>query len=213
MIRLKLDEKVRKDLAQIETRGRTWKFHADLTRRWNKTGLRAGGRTSKNYLSGQRKRRRTGALAQSIIGRGEMVNGVPAMRLGVFRGPALRYAGVQEYGTRKHNPRSPYDTIKSKRAGGALAMPVGDSLTGAGVSRYGGPREDPRQLRFLPALRGRLVGILVEEGGVEAQYLLLRSVEIRPGFFLRDGMEQAMPDLMRDVADTAEFVLMGRSTR
>lgn len=168
-------------------------------------------------LSGGRGlRRRTGSLARSVVGRGELLGGVPAFRVGVLRGPAERYAAVQELGTRGKGGELP--TIKPKRAR-ALAIPQEGALTPSGVERFGGPRRSPVPLRFIPFRRGVAVGKLVDErqaaaeqeraraerrsvdlSAVTTYYLLVRQVDIRPKRFLRDGVRAALPGLSRDLA-------------
>lgn len=145
-------------------------------------------------------RRRTGTLGRSIIGRGELVGGLPAMRVGIFRGPALKYAGPLELGTKGKNPDSPYPTIKPKNAK-ALAVPLDDgpAVTPAGVHRYDSPRNFPTDLHFVPILRGRVVGLLVTEDD-EAAYLLLRAMDIAPRFYLREGMLESLPEVSEKLA-------------
>ena len=155
---------------------------------------------------------RTGNLSRSILGRGERLAGVPALRIGIFRGPALRYAGVQEFGTKGKNPDSPYDTIKPKKAK-ALAIPEGKALTPAGVPRFESPRGYPGQLRFIPFRRGIAVGALYDEKDVaraekkgvlnlddiKKVYLLLRRVDIAPKHYLLDGLKREAGQLAIDL--------------
>jgi hypothetical protein len=185
---------------------------------FNRQALLVAGRISKRFLSGQRVKRRTGSLARSITGSGVLVKGVPGMRVGVFRGPALQYAGVQEYGTRGKSPESPYPTIVPKKAK-ALAVPVnpgGSSLTFAGVPRYTGPRQFPGKLRFVPFRRGMAIGALYPEAALKnapkspdgkltlprgkAAYLLLRKVDLPARHYLRDGFRQYLPELAESLA-------------
>lgn len=104
---------------------------------------------------------RTGLLGKSIVGRFETYEGAPSMRVGVLQGPALRYAGVQEYGTQGKNPQSPYPTIRPKRAK-ALAVPVGPALTEAGVARFLTPRDYPGELVFAKSSKANVVGYLID---------------------------------------------------
>lgn len=195
----------------------------------------------RNYLSGQRLKRRTGSLARSIVG----VSGLfasdrggiaPALRVGVFRGPASAYAGVQELGTKYYNPASPFPTIVPKRAK-ALAMPVGDALTPAGVPRYESPRDFPGELRFVPWRRGisqggftnnresTAIGGLYEARSLRTPddepvtelrdanllFVLLKSVDLKPQFYLRDAFNEALPGLVRDLSDFLfDFALLSR---
>ncbi len=156
--------------------------------------------------------RRTGTLARSVLPQSERLAGVPALRVGIFRGPALRYAGVQEFGTRGKEPTSPYPDIVPKRAK-ALAIPArgGRALTPAGVDRFGGPTKYPGTLRFIPFRRGIAVGALYDERDlkrapkdedgnlsldqIKAVYLLLRKVSIKGKHYLRTGALAYLPRL------------------
>lgn len=146
-------------------------------------------------------RRRTGSLARSVVGEGFVTNGLPAVRVGVLRGPAVRYAALQEFGTKGKGGLFP--TIVPVKAK-ALAVPQAPALTAAGVDRKGGPRNYPKgQLRFIP-FRGRsaVVGGLYSDSelqpGVSLRsitpfYLLLSRVDIAPKRFLRDGFAEELP--------------------
>ncbi len=135
--------------------------------------------------------RQQGNLARSITGRGELIDGIPACRVGILSGAALQYAGVQEFGTKGKDPSSPYPTIKPKNAK-TLAMPVEDSLTTSGVPRYEGPKQDPRDLKFELIARGNLVGRLVVDTAAKhvskARVALANSVAARQKLrALKDG--------------------------
>jgi hypothetical protein len=171
---------------------------------------RIAGYITSHLLSGTPVHRRTGNLARSITGRGVNVNGIPAVRVGIFRGPALKYAGPIDQGTKPYNPSSPYDTIRPVNAK-SLAMPVNDSLTPAGVARYQGPRQYPGTLKFIPFRSGgNVIGGLFdarnlksardEHGHLDfykarAAYLLLTKLDLKPTFFLRTGMLAMLPNL------------------
>lgn len=202
MIFLTLDEQTLRYIERVSVAGHGERLYEDIVRRWRRTGLLAAGRITKGYLSGQRLRRRTGQAAGAITAQAEVEGGAPAVHVGAFRGPSLAYLGVQEEGTRGLEPESPYADIVPRRAR-SLAIPVDESLTPAGVPRYPGPREDPRELHFVPVLRGRLVGFLAQEGG-PPQWLLVRRVMLRARHFLRDGMEEAVPLLLGDVTRAVE---------
>jgi len=179
-----------------------------------------------NYASGQRLGRRTGALARSIVGRSLTVGSVPAMRIGVLRGPALRYAGVQEYGTRRYNPSSPYDTIRPKSAK-ALAIPQEPALTPVGVDRFGGPRGVPFKLTFIPfRSTGVAVGGLYDPRSIpqtgsgltlqtaKMYYLLVKEVDIKPKWYLKDGFDAWMPQFTEELADwLRDYVTARRRSR
>jgi hypothetical protein len=162
-------------------------------------------------------RRRSGTLARSVEGIAQMRDGIPSLRVGVFRGPALRYAGIQRFGTKGKNPASPYDTIRPRNAR-FLAVPMKPVLQFNGVEKYpGGPRSYPKKLVFIPFRSGgKVAGALYDAqellearrraGGevslrdVQALYLLMRSVDLRPWFYLEIGLRKWMPELVRAVA-------------
>lgn len=111
------------------------------------------GEIVKDSLSGQRLKRRTGNLARSVVGKADIWNGLPAIRLGVFSGPAVAYAGVQEYGTKSYNPSSPYADIRPKGGRKYLAIPTDDggATTPTGRAKYRSARDMPG-LAFVPGL-------------------------------------------------------------
>lgn len=183
---------------------------------FDKEGSKAAGHVAKTMLSGQRLKRRSGNLARSVFGASVRVEGLPALRIGILRTGAEAYAGIQEYGTKGFNPESPYDTIVPKRAK-ALAMPVNSALTPAGVSRFGGPRKYPGDLRFMPFRKsGVAVGALYDEEQIkalqaaglkgtdlylqaEALYILLSKVDIPASYYLRDGFADYLPTFMKNL--------------
>lgn len=162
------------------------------------------GKVVRNSLSGQLLKRRTGALARSVTGKSLYVDGLPAIRVGIFRGPATVYAGIQESG----------GTIYPKRAR-ALAVPVNEALTPAGVERYGGPRNYPGKLRFIPFRRGMAVGALVDEqeaakaerqgirwtfNEVKPLYLLMLMVKLPATRWLSKPMRDNVPFVAEELA-------------
>ena len=188
-----------------------------IVKLWGRRSLIIAGYISKTKLSGQSLARRTGQLAQAITGAGEMIDGVPALRVGVFRGPALKYAGPQEEGTKGTNPASPYPDIKPKNAK-ALAIPQGKALTPAGVDKFGGPRNYPGDLRFIPFQRGRGIGRLVDEADIlklqkkrskvfgplnfndiKTLYLLVAKVKIKGTHYLRDGFNENLETITKEL--------------
>jgi len=186
--------------------------------------LKVAGHISSNKLAGQLVRRRTGSLARSITGTGLRIDGVPAMRVGVFRGPSSRYAGLLEHGTKPHNPESPYDTVRPIPPRKALAMPVNDSLTAAGVARYPGPRQDPRELRFVPFRKSGIsqgaIGGLYEEkqlkaagddlSKAKAAYLLLAKADYKPRHYLRSGLRDQLPQIALELGQLLGRLAGGR---
>lgn len=169
----------------------------------------------RTQLRNQTLRRRSGDLSKAVEGRTERVDGNPAMSVGVFEGPALVYAGVQEEGTRGKNPESPYPTIRPVN-GKALAMPVGKALNTMGLPICpGGPRAWPRPLHFVRFKGGRgAIGGLFDDtlAGVKTTkfaphalsgmndtlvYVLLAKADIPPHWYLRNGVKDFMPDVIR----------------
>lgn len=175
----------------------------------------------------------SGDMARSIAGRGELVGGrIPGMRVGGLRGPALRYFGVQEHGTKGKDSESPYPTIVPKK-GKALSIPVDRgtgkrALTLGGVSRYSGAGADPRDLSFVPLHGKRLIGGLFETKSLQQErkraarekrpldldkarlaWMLVSAVDIEPKHFLRDGFARNLPDLMSQLTTfLAEIVAL-----
>lgn len=203
-------------IASIEKRSRPGQFEKDVLVFLDRQATIGADYISDNMLSNQRLRRRSGNLARSIVGRSLRAAGVPAMRIGVLRGPALRYAGVQEYGTKKYNPDSPYDTIRPKHAK-ALAIPQEPALTGVGIDRFGGPRGVPFSLTFIPFRgTGVAVGGLFDPATLPAKgsglslrtakmyYLLVSKVDIKPKWYLKDGFDAWLPEFVEELTDWLE---------
>jgi hypothetical protein len=212
-----------KTLDRIFNRFKPVKVYVALDGFFDQIALWIAGQISKTSLSGQLLSRRTGSLASSVTGRSIREKGVPGFKVGIFRGPALRYAGILEYGTRGYNPKSPYATIKPKRAR-ALAMPMHDALTPAGVARYGGPREFEKhagKLTFIPFDRGSgaIGGLYTDkelmEGDVDfskakASYLLLAKVDIKPRWYLRQGVRKRLPAVVKKLSKFLGDILSGK---
>lgn len=148
---------------------------------------------------------RTGLLRQSIGARADFVRGAPVLKVGVFRGQAKRYAAAQELGA----------TILPRRRR-ALAMPGPDVLTRTGVDRYGGPKNYPGDLHFVPFKRGKnAIGALFSDEQmaryrrlrkrgvqnalrqVKAAYILLRRSVLKPREFLRFGFLTFLPGFVK----------------
>lgn len=182
------------------------KFYRTTLPFFKRQALLGASHIVKNFLSGQRLKRRSGQLARSTEGRVQRFGGLPAIRIGVFRGPALAYARVQEYGTVGKGGTLP--TITPKRAK-ALAIPVGPALTPTGQSRFRGPTHTPVDLKFVPfRSSGVAVGGLFEEQSLEEAitlkdarmwYLLVSEVDIPPSRAFRDGMRSYAPILAREL--------------
>ena len=214
-----------KFIDEIKRRSKKGEFENDILKFLDKQASIGADFISDNYVSNQRLRRRSGNLARAIVGRSLMAAGVPAMRIGIFRGPALRYAGVQEYGTKKYNPDSPYDTIRPKNAK-ALAIPTKNAQTPVGLDRFGGPRGLPFKAVFIP-FRGTGVAVgglfdpktLPPSGSnltlrsAKMYYLLVKQVDIRPKFYLKDGFDAFMPQLVEELAEWLQDYLQGLRVR
>lgn len=152
---------------------------ATLIPLYDKLGMVVAGHISRKELSGQLLNARTSALRKSILGQAEIMNNLPAIVVGVFKGPALVYAGIQNDG----------GIIKPKKAK-TLAMPIGaGALTGSGIGRYESPRDYPTELTYFPINRHPVIAGLMDENG-DLQYLLLREVEIKAKHYLEIGIEK-----------------------
>jgi hypothetical protein len=186
---------------------------------------RAAQYVSRTQLHFQNLRERTGNLTKAVEGRSERVEEKPALRVGVFEGPALIYAGVQEYGTTKYNPESPYPTIRPVK-GKALAIPVGHALDAMGVPVVpGGPRAWPDPLNFVPfASKSGLIGGLYDENlmpkgspkfaphAISGQdprlvYLLVAKADIKPHWYLRLGVQGFLPQVIKAMQELLESLL------
>lgn len=192
----------------------TTTLYKAIVKFFNRQGQRLAGQISKDFLSGQRLSRRTGTLARSIEARGTLIGGVPGIKVGVFRGPALAYAGIHERG----------GTIEPVNAK-ALAIPQKPvALTSAGVERFGGPRGYPGELKFIPFRSSGVAvgGLYVAESlkgdarfnlrqGMLA-YLLVRKVRIEGKHYLRDGLRRYLPVLGKELGKFLGDVVLNRET-
>lgn len=233
-IELKLSIESRSYLRQLGELENPAVINRQLVDFFTKEGQKVAGIIVKESLSGGNGlRRRTGSLARSIIGRGEVVGGLPAIRVGSLRGPALKYVAVQEYGTKGKGGLLP--TIVPKGGRKNLAIPINAALTPAGVARRPGPK-DWGQLKFIPfknrkgqnaqgalytmaeykkirrAMRAKTFNGLK---GYKALYLLVKRVDIAPKRFLRKGFDSYLPELARNLAAFVKALLFsarGRAT-
>lgn len=126
---------------------------------FEQSGAIIAGEISKRMRAGGTLRRRTGTLARSVAG-GSVVDGQQiGLRVGILKGPALAYAGPQEFGTKGKAPDSPYPTIRPVRKK-FLTIPTdaGGALTPAGVSRYVTARDFPRALTLVRGASGIVNG-------------------------------------------------------
>lgn len=185
-------------IKQLALKGQGNNVLVGLVSLFDRISLIAAGFIVRTELSGSGNpglKRRTGSLARSITGLGVVTGGVPGMRVGLFRGPALDYGTIQEYGGTVRPVNTKY-----------LAMPVNGALTPAGVPRYPGPRQYPGHLVFVPFKVGsNVAGALYEESDLKkakalgnlraatALYLMLRQSTIPAHNYLYGGMTRFLP--------------------
>lgn len=227
VVSIGLDDRSRKVLADFVERSKednVFRFVANFLER---EGARLAFKISQLVTAGRLGlHRRDGTLARSIVGVGVTYEGAPAFRIGVLSGPALKYAGVQEYGTKGKNPASPYDTIRPRRAK-ALAMPGPDALTPAGRLKEafgGGPRARD-DLKFVPFRRSTVaIGALFTRAelarvrdstgetdfrAAKAAYILLRQTDLPAHHYLRRPTLGEVPHIAARLADALANMLVG----
>lgn len=181
-----------------------------LTTLLESAGKKAADYIRENFLSGQILNQRTGELARGLEGRVLVRrDAFPAARVGVFTGPAVRYAGVLEMGTRDLNPDSPYPVIRPRNAKALAFAPEGSpALDGRGVAMYDSPRDYPTSLSFIPFRGGRIaIGALYDTDELKAArrsgaldlrklqavYVLLRQMSVKPRHYMERGLIQYLP--------------------
>jgi hypothetical protein len=219
-VTFKLDRRTVKFVKSLETDSRKNRVYRHLDRFFGREGQKIATHIVKTKLSGQLLGRRTGQLAQGTIGLAERRGGVPGLRVGVLRGPAIAYAGIHEHG----------GTIRPKRAR-ALAIPVegGPAVTQAGVERFGGPRSFPGKLSFIPFRNSGLAvgglfttsseqgrdrrGRFLTFGLGELAYLLVKEVKIKPKHFIRDGFREKLPELTKNLEVFFAYFLQSPNRR
>lgn len=168
---------------------------------------------------------RSGRLGRSIEARARAFPKQFRLEVGVFSGKAVRYVGVQEFGTKGINSESPFETIRPKRAK-ALAMPVNAAVDARGVPRFRSPRTDPVPMTFIPHRDpgSNVVGMLIAKKDLQrwsrqklaglppARWLLLRKVDLKPERFLRDAVAKVEPRMVADIQTAlGQFLIRGRS--
>ena len=199
-------------------------FYKKVLKVFDEIGLIAQNRAISHFLSGGRKlRRRTGSLAQSFVGGSTTYKGLPAVRVGVLKGPAAKYASVQEFGTKSKGGKLP-DIVPVRAK--ALAVPLwskaagfgsNKAVTASGVSRFESPRSYPGTLKFVPLRKGNVSGLLYDENDMtkddqgnfnpipgQATYMLFRKVGIKPRPFAMPSLKYALQfaeDRMRNMID------------
>jgi len=202
---LKVDPRTRRFVRSLEGTRRE-QVYQSLDRFFGREAAEIATHVIRTKLSGQLLNRRTGQLAQGMVGMAHRSGGVPGLKVGVLRGPARNYAHIQEEG----------GTIRPKTAK-ALAIPQGPALTPAGVDRYGSPRNFPGELHFVPFRdSGVAVGGLFTAGGPslgQLAYVLVREVTIEGKHYLREGFDEKLPDLLRNLELFLGMMLQGSSRR
>jgi len=198
-VTLSLDKRGRRLLRRLETLDSAALF-ALLDEVLEREGQLTAAHIVKTKLSGSPLKRRTGSLARSIVGVSARHQGFPALQIGVFRGPALAYANIQEHG----------GEIRPRKARAlAFAPPGSPALTAAGVERHGGPRNYPGSLTFIPFKGVNAVGGLFDSVALKGVtslrditpvYLLLRRVFIKPKHYIRDGVMERLPAIAKAIS-------------
>ncbi len=106
----------------------------------------------------------------------------------------VAYAGLQEFG----------GTVKPKAAD-YLRIPLGPSLTPAGVERFGGSLRDYAGFYVFQASTGRLYigreGDYIESGAPRAWYALVKEVTVPRTLFLGRGLGEAVGKLEPALTD------------
>ena len=143
----------------------------------------AASRVTEDYLSGRALKRRSGQLARSVDGWLDApLEGVVGVRQG---------AAVEKY---KWLLGDEQKTIVPKRSK-FLAVPIGEGLTGAGVARYGSPREV--QGGFFVKTGGRLLFGYKrgKRGKFRALFTMVKSVLVQGSGALYDGVMDNLDDI------------------
>lgn len=219
MLTLTLDKESEKALRAFDKNTRKEKVYPAILRVMRIEGERLiAAKIRTNLVSGQLVNVRSGIMRTSIGADSELYQGLPAARVGGLRGPAVKYLGIQEFGTKGKNPASPYPDIRPKN-GKALAMPEpgGRAVTPTGNHRYSGPRAYPGTLKFVLWRKGNAIGGLydirdlapkrgqgfgpVDLSKIKPVYRLLRKVAIRPKGFIRKGVELGLPALAAAIGE------------
>ena len=133
---------------------------------------------------------RSGALRRSLDDRVETgKGGMPVGAVGFEKGPASRYARIQEFGGVIRPRRSKY-----------LAVPLDAARFPSGVPRYpDGPRS-LGDLDFIPRSSGRhLLARRGKDGSIVPLFVLLKEVRIKERAPLRRGATEQRQAIGRDL--------------
>lgn len=210
--RIFLDDQSKRKLNNLARRTSKLEFIKDLKK---VVSIEAGQITKsirRNYLSGNPLHRRTGNLASGIVSSSIISKtGLPGIKVGVLRGPALKYYLTQNYGTKGLNPDSPIDDIVPRRAE-AMAIPVGPALTSSGVRKRISPTSWDN-LKFIPFRNsGVAIGALYDaddlaslrgEGltlsDIPQYYLLVLQVRMKPTLFMEKAIAARLPQSVSNI--------------
>jgi len=212
-IELKMSTEDRAYIEKIKAAGDKGAFYDAVKQFFDRQGIIIAGRISRGMGSGNGLWR-SGALAKSMWGWGEIYGGVPAIRVGSLRGPALKYVAVQEYGTVGAGGELPTIVPKALMVKN-LAIPLDAALTPSGIPKKPRP-QDWGPLKYIPfknrASQNAQGALFTPEEyakikaaikaktfsglkNYQALYLLVRKTDIKPKRFLRDGFAAYLPEL------------------
>lgn len=216
-VELKLAPESLDFIKKIQAAGNREAFFEAVRQFFNKQGIIIAGRISRGMGSGNGLWR-SGALARSMWGWGEIYGGVPAVRVGSLRGPALKYVAVQELGTVGAGGELP-TIVPVALMVKNLAIPLAPALTPSGVPKKPRP-QDWGPLKYIPFknratqnAQGALFTLeeyaKIKEAikrktfsglqNYQALYLLVRKTDIKPKHFLRDGFASYLPTLTQEL--------------
>lgn len=141
------------------------------------------GKVSRDYLSGQALKRRTGSLARAVEGWTEGdFDGVVGVRENAAVDKYKWLLGDEQY------------TIRPKNAK-FLTIPIGENLTGAGVARFSSPRQAPDG--FFVKTKGKLLFGYKKgtRGKFRPLFVLVKSVFVQGTGALYDGVLDNVDDI------------------
>ncbi len=218
-VKIEISARGQKYLRDLKKMTRKREFNAQMRKFLLLMGSRMAGHITKNTLAGQILKRRTGSLARSVASTVVYPKGsqLPGIKVGVFRGPAKKYAAVQEYGTKGRNISSPIPTIRPKRRK-ALTIPTRENKTAAGVAKRTA-KSYRGSLKFIPfrnsgvAIGGlfapksysrevklaRKSGRPVNIRNMDMLFILVKHVDLKERRWLRKGVEDFLPTLGREL--------------
>lgn len=174
------------------------------------------------FGQGQNLQHRAGHLARAIASKVDVRSGEIIIRMGIFEGPALAYAGILERGGEIRPVNARALAVPTKKPGSFVRAPEGsgEALTPAGVSRFPSPRQFPGELIFLPFgedgfARGNVIGGLFSEAELSRRrrdprpaYLLMARVKIDAHRYLEKGLEGYLPQLLDGIEEHLREVLV-----